>query len=305
MFEELKTFITVVDYKNFTKAGEALNLSQPSVSSHIKHLEERFGTILINRSVKQKSITITESGHRLYKHAKGIMNLLEIAYMEVPDQSGAVKGTLKVGASLTIGEYILPSFLAYFSNHYPDIDVELTISNTSAIANQVKSFTLDIGLVEGSVSSGQLLQTYFLQDRLVLALPYDASLSGTTWDLSMLENHKWIVREAGSGTREYLDMFLNFYEIAPKNIMVLGSNYAVKEAVKNNLGITIISDLVAKPSALKKELSIFYLEEPFIRHFSWIMPKSIVPTKATDLFIKELKEYSQNLKIPLSDDYHL
>lgn len=296
MFEELKTFIAVVDYKNFTKAAQALNLSQPSVSSHIKHLEMHFGTILINRSVKQKNITITESGYRLYQHAKGIMNLLEIAYLEVPEQSGTIKGTLKVGASLTIGEYIIPSFLAYFSKHYPDIDVELTISNTTAITNQIKSLTLDIGLVEGTVSSSELLQEYFFQDRLVLAMPYDNFSENIKYSPALIEDKKWIVREAGSGTREYLDMFLNLHEIVPKKVMVLGSNYAVKEAVRNNLGITIISDLVARPASLEKELSIFYLDEPFIRHFSWILPKSIAPTKATHLFIEELMDYTKTLK---------
>lgn len=77
MFEELKIFIAVVEYKNFTKAGEALNLSQPSVSSHIKNLERYFGVTLIDRSVKRKTIFITESGYKLYERAKEIVNLLK------------------------------------------------------------------------------------------------------------------------------------------------------------------------------------------------------------------------------------
>ena len=83
MIEEFKTFIAVVDFKNFTKAAEYLNLSQPSVSTHIKNLEIIFGVTLINRSVKQKTISITESGYTLYKRAKEIINLLDITFLDV------------------------------------------------------------------------------------------------------------------------------------------------------------------------------------------------------------------------------
>ncbi len=92
MLEELKTFIAVVECKNFTKAGEHLNLSQPSVSTHIKHLEHHYGVILIDRSIKQKTIFITENGYKLYKRAKEIVNLLETTYMEVRDISDSIKG---------------------------------------------------------------------------------------------------------------------------------------------------------------------------------------------------------------------
>ena len=133
MFQELKTFIHVVEFNNFTKAGEYLNLSQPSVSTHIKNLENYFGVKLINRSVKQKKILITDSGYKLYEKAKEIMSLLDITYMEVRNNTDTLKGKLKIGASLTIGEYLLPRFISYFTNKYPDIDVELSINNTYII----------------------------------------------------------------------------------------------------------------------------------------------------------------------------
>ena len=103
MIEELKTFISVVDYKNFTKAAEYLNLSQPSVSTHIKNLENIFGVTLINRSIKQKTISITESGYTLYKRAKEIISLLDVTFIDVKNLSSSVKCSLKIGDSLTIG----------------------------------------------------------------------------------------------------------------------------------------------------------------------------------------------------------
>ena len=90
MFEELKTFISVVEFKNFTKAGNHLNLSQPTVSTHIKNLENYFGTTLINRSIKQKNIFITEKGYILYKRAKEIINLMDVTYREIRDRKSVV-----------------------------------------------------------------------------------------------------------------------------------------------------------------------------------------------------------------------
>ncbi|MGL4914409.1 MAG: LysR family transcriptional regulator [Romboutsia sp.] len=292
MFEELKTFIAVVELKNFTKAGESLNLSQPSVSTHIKNLENIFGVRLINRSIKQKSIIITESGFILYKRAKEILNLIDITHMEVRNTSNSIKGHLKIGASLTIGEYILPKFLSIFSKKYPDIDIEIFIENTSIICNHLKELTLDIGLIEGTSSSSAFTQEYFLEDKMVLALPYNSELITENFTLNKLQNQKWVVREEGSGTREFLNMFLGTNEIIPNGIIVLGSNYAVKEAVRNNLGITIISNLVALPAFKNKELSIIDLSNTYSRHFSYILPKNITISKASQIFLDEFKIYT-------------
>lgn len=295
MFEELKTFIAVVEFKNFTKAGEHLNLSQPSVSTHIKNLENVFGVRLINRSVKQKTIVITESGFTLYKKAKEILNLIDITHMEVLNTSNSLKGHLKIGASLTIGEYVLPKFLAIFCKKYPDIDIEVFIENTSIICSHLKELTLDIGLIEGTSSSSSFIQEYFLEDKMVLAFPYNSELITDNFSFDKLQNQKWVVREEGSGTREFLNMFLGTNEIVPNGIMVLGSNYAVKEAVRNNLGITIISNFVALPGVENKELSIIELNNPYVRHFSYILPKNITISKASQVFLEEFKEYTSSL----------
>ncbi len=291
MFEELKTFIAVVEYKNFTKAGCHLNLSQPSVSTHIKNLENHYGVTLINRSIKQKTIFITENGYKLYKRSKEIIHLLETTYMEVRDISDSIKGSIKVGASLTIGEYILPKFLTSFCKKYPDIDVEIFIENTSLISSSVKDLTLDIGFIEGISVYPNFNQEYLLEDKMVLALPYDSRLSNTNLSLDKLQNQNWVVREEGSGTREFLNKFLSTNKIVPKNIMVLGSNYAVKEAVRNNLGITIISSLVASRAAENKELFIIELDDSYSRNFSYILPKDITISKIAEIFLNEFKEY--------------
>lgn len=291
MFEELKTFIAVVEHKNFTKAGEYLNLSQPSVSTHIKNLEHYYGVTLINRSIKHKSIVITENGYKLYNRAKEILNLLDTTYIEVRNISDSIKGIIKIGASLTIGEYILPRFLTIFSKKYPDIEVDLLIENTTIIAENIKDLTLDIGFIEGISSYPNLNQEYLSEDKMVLAVPYNSYWTDNKFTFDLLQNQNWVAREEGSGTREYLNLFLNSNKIIPKNLMVLGSNYAVKEAVRNGLGITIISNFVAAPAVENKELITINLDKSYNRSFSYILSKNINVTKATEIFLKEFKSY--------------
>ena len=291
MFEELKTFITVVELKNFTKAGLKLNLSQPTVSKHIKNLEQYFKVILINRSIKQKNISITEDGHILYKRSKEILNLLDLTYMELNDHHTKVSGTIKIGASYTIGEYVLPKFLAIFLKKYPHINTEIHIDNTHNVCSSVSDFLFDIGLIEGSFYHTNLYKEYFYKDKMTLVTPYDLQIDS----INSLNNFNWIVREKGSGTREYVDLFLSYNKISPKNIMVLGSNYAVKEAVKNNLGITIISKLVVEQPHLNQEVNLYELDDSFIRNFSYITSKNTSNSYITNLFIEELKNYSLEL----------
>lgn len=293
MIDELKTFIAVVDFKNFTRAGESINLSQPSVSTHIKNLESYFNTQLINRSIKQKNIVITESGYLLYKKAKEILHMIDSTKAELRSLDGHVKGHLRIGASLTIGEYLLPKFLAKFSSKYPDIEFELIIENTHNICSKIKNFTLDIGLIEGTTPSSDFNQNYFLEDKMVIACSKNSDILNGTFSIDKLQNKNWIVREEGSGTRDYINMFLTTNKIVPNNLMVLGSNYAIKEAVKNNLGITIISSYVTAPAVENNELETIELEKSYTRPFSYILPKNINTSHITNLFIKELVEYTK------------
>ena len=115
MIDELKSFIQVVDEQNFTKAAQKLNLSQPAVSMHISGLEKQLDTILILRSNKQKNFLLTPDGELLYKRAKKIVHQYEEMMNEIKSQKTEVQGTLKIGASLTIGEYLLPKILLQLS----------------------------------------------------------------------------------------------------------------------------------------------------------------------------------------------
>lgn len=295
MFEELKTFIAVVDCKNFTKAAENLNLSQPSVSTHIKNLEAFFEVTLINRSVKQKSISITESGYVLYKRAKEILNIFNVTVKEVKELTDSVKGVLKIGASSTIGEYILPKFISEFYSKYPEINIEVLIDNTYGIATKLKNMNLDLGIVEGSVASAYFNQEYFLDDKMVLAVPYDSGIKKSNLNINDLQNKNWVAREYGSSARQYLNLFLSRNKLIPQNVTVLGSNFAIKEAVRDNVGITIMSNIVIDEYVDAKKVSIYELDDNFNRYFSFIYLKDTPLSTLANIFIEELKNYSMKL----------
>ena len=132
--EALKTFVTLAEVKNFTKTAELLLISQPSVSLHIKNLEQEFQTQLFLRS--PKFLKITPTGEILYERAKQIMTIYEQTKQDILEHHNMIKGELKIGASFTIGEYILPSLLMDLQKDYPDLELQVLIGNTR------KSFNL-------------------------------------------------------------------------------------------------------------------------------------------------------------------
>lgn len=290
MLEEIKTFIAVVEHESFTKASKAINLSQPSVSLHIKHLEGYFNTTLIQRSIKQKNITVTKSGKLLYDRGKQMLELLEETKYDLLNYSKVIKGELHIGASFTIGEYFLPAFLGYVAKEYPDLKLQVTIENTSNICRKVENLEVDLGLIEGIVPKDKFDYEDFYKDKMMLAVPYNDQMTYKKFLKYNYKNQTWITREEGSGTRECLNIFFNSNNIVPKNVIVFGSNYAVKEAVKNNLGVTFISEHIAKIAEKNKELIIVDTKEEYIRSFSYILPKNIIVSNATKAFIDEIKK---------------
>ena len=294
MLEELKTFIQVVKYRNFTKAAKKVNLSQPTVSLHIKRLEQYFDTTLITRSSKSKEVLITKQGEFLYEKGQDLIAQIDLLKGELLQIDDKAKKKILVGASKTIGDYFLPQIIGDFSNKYPDIQLEVFIENTAHICDMMNEGEIQVGLIEGIDSYYDFDREYFYQDRMVVAVSNKSPLATMDVSIDDLNNQIWISREEGSGTQEYLKLFLNMHNITPKNVIVFNSNYAVKEAVKNGIGITIISECVVSHAAFDKELNILPLELLPKRKYSYILPKD----KEVDLdiltFINMLKDYKVN-----------
>ncbi|WP_440971145.1 selenium metabolism-associated LysR family transcriptional regulator [Peribacillus frigoritolerans] len=290
--DPLKVFVTVIEQKNFSRAGDILNLSQPGVSLHIRNLENELGTKLIYRSPKQ--VQITEPGKILYRHAKQMLNHYETAKREINEFNNVVSGTMKIGASFTIGEYYLPKVLAEFAAQYPMVDIQIIISNSNDVIQGIRSNKLDIGLIEGETDYKDIDVIPFMNDEMIVVVPPDHPLS--QMDLiegNMLQNQTWVLREQGSGTRTYSDKLLSSLELNIKKTFIFTSIQGVKEAVMAGLGIALLSRLTVQKELKSNELKTFHLKnEPLIRPFSIVKKLDFEASKAMELFLRKVEEFA-------------
>ncbi|MDM5358981.1 selenium metabolism-associated LysR family transcriptional regulator [Peribacillus sp. ACCC06369] len=290
--DPLKVFVTVIEQKNFSRAGDILNLSQPGVSLHIRNLENELGTKLIYRSPKQ--VQITEPGKILYRHAKQMLNHYETAIREINDFNNVVSGTMKIGASFTIGEYYLPKVLAEYAAQYPLVDIQIIISNSNEVIQGIRSNKLDIGLIEGETDYKDIDVSPFMNDEMIVVVPPVHPLS--QMDIiegSLLQNQTWVLREQGSGTRAYSDKLLSSLELNIKKSFIFTSIQGVKEAVMAGLGIALLSRLTVQKELKSNELKTFHLKnEPIIRPFSIVRKLDFEASKAMELFLRKVEEFA-------------
>jgi len=199
----LETFITVAKIKSFTKASEILNITQPAVSQHIKFLEEYYGVTFIRKS--GKTIKLTEEGKILYGHAVELERIYRNIETEFRNKDNINK-TFYVGASMTIGGYILPYILAEYKSFYKNIDILLQVNNTEEIIEKLLNRKIDLALIEGNFDKGKFKYKKYKDDELVLAVSHlhvFAKYKSITIDEVLKGN--LILREKGSGTREIFE----------------------------------------------------------------------------------------------------
>ena len=242
--DSMRVFITVADKKNFSKAAKALSLTQPAVSFQIQTLEQYYQTMLFDRV--NRHVKLTSAGELLLDYAVHMNNLQAELERNMQQLTGHVKGELLVGASTTIGEYILPYVVGAFKQEYPDVNATIQIMNTNDIAENVNNKSFDLGIIEGPVELTENMESIaFLEDELVLAIPSNhpfATKESIT--LEELKTLPYITREPGSGSRLIFEQALidADFDIEDLNIvMELGSTTSIKSAIMGGLGISTIS----------------------------------------------------------------
>lgn len=289
LLEELKTFVAVIEKKNFTKAGESLHISQPTVSLHIKHLEEELQASLLIRA--NKTFHITPAGEFLYERAIQLLHLSEQTKEEILWQHKKVSGSLRIAASYTIGESVLPEILTKLHRKYPDLHVEVAIVNTEDVEVAVREFRADIGCIEGSVQAKGLIIQPFMEDELILVAASGHPLASIhPFKGTDLQTSHWVMREVGSGTREYTDYLLQSIGHIKPSKTVIGSNEGVKKAVLCELGIAAVSVHTVKAeldSGQLVQLKVHTL--PKKRTFSTLCSPLMAEKKHVTVFLKELQ----------------
>lgn len=269
-YDALKTFVTLVEVNNFTKASEILHISQPSVSLHIKNLEQEFHTTLFIRS--PKSVQITPTGEILYKRAKQIIAIAEAAQEDILAYHHSIQGTLIIGASFTIGENILPSILSKLQQQFPQLELQVIIGNTEEIIQFTKLLQVDIGLIEGQAHDHELIIQPSMQDELFIVSASNHPLvEQQSITISQLQRQKWVAREAGSGTRNYLDHLFRTNGLQVHSLLTISSNQGVKESVIEGLGLSLLSGSVIERDIRNGDIAILPLtEQRFMRTFSYL-----------------------------------
>ena len=274
----LQVFYTVAKQLSFTKAAELLYMTQPAVTFQVKQLEEHFNTRLFERS--HSKITLTPAGEVALEYAERILNLNGEMEIRLGELTGQVSGTLLVGASTTIAEYMLPRLLGDFKAQYPHVHARLTVANSETIESKVADHTLDVGLIESPSHHPQLTSHICCEDDLVaICSPKHQVAKYASITPTQLAELPYVSRESGSGTREVVDDYFRQHGVQPEDLhitMELGSREAIKGAVEAGLGIAIVSratilkevklgDLVAVTlnPRLNRPLSLVYTTEKF------------------------------------------
>ena len=258
---QLRTFKTVADVTSFSLAAQRLKLSQPSVSYQVKELEEALGLPLLDRLGKR--VQLTEAGSLLYGYARRMLDTLDEATVAIEEMRGIQRGSLRVGASTTVGIYLLPAALGGFKKLHPGLVISLEIGTRARVQELVRNNQLDLAVVGPASKDPELAVVPFLSDELVVVAPAGHPLAakrGLT--LKDLTREPFIMRESTSGSRWSLEKEARKAGARLVAAMELGSNGAIKHAVESGLGLAVISRY-----AIALELSSGRLVELKVRGF--------------------------------------
>jgi DNA-binding transcriptional LysR family regulator len=250
---DLQVFLSVAKHLNYTRAGEAVNLSQPSVSVRMRQLERDLGSKLFEQLGKK--IALTEAGQLLVPYATRVIATIDDARHAIDELQGLERGSLRIGASTTPGMYLIPRTIAHFKQSYPKIDVHLAVRDTRQIEEGVIRNEFDFGFVGGHLAGDEVDVVPWITDELVLIVPLGHRLAGkkniTPQDLS---SEKFIFREQGSATRAVVATHLRKCRVDAEAVMEIENPESVKKAVQNGLGIAFISAFAVETELKAKTL---------------------------------------------------
>jgi DNA-binding transcriptional LysR family regulator len=291
---KLRVFCTVAETRSFSKASEIIHLTQPAVSLQIQALEETYETKLFDRS--SSTVSLTPAGEILYKYSKEILSLYASADKEIGEITGLVKGSISIGASTTIGNYLMPSVVSDFKKKNPKIKMHLIVGNTKRVVELLNAGNLDLGMVEGEATKFKLITEKLIADELTLIVPTFHPWAKKK-DISMLDLIKepFIFREEGSGTRQVIEKQLVKRGITVQNMnitTILGSTEAIKEAVENGTGLSVVSKWAVRREARYGSLkSVKFKEGRMLRDFSLVFNRNTITSYAVDEFLSFLRKY--------------
>ncbi len=287
-----------MEQRSFSRAAELCHLTQPTVSGHVKLLEEYFGVTLFDRHTRE--VVPTPAGLLLYRYAKRVVRLVEEMEREMSYYKGGRKGKLRLGGSTIPGQYILPFLLQKFNQAFPDIRVAVHIADTRAVAQLVAEGELELGVIGAKVLETNLHYEPCYEDEIILVLRKDfrvpkLDLTQGVLKPEDLRHLPLIVREKGSGTWLTTKKALKNIGCPPERLKVvaeLGSTEAVRQAVKAGLGAAFLSK-----RAVQEEIDSGLLVQVAVeglsikRNFYLVYPSRRTLSPTAQIFVDFFKEH--------------
>ncbi|KRD28566.1 LysR family transcriptional regulator [Lysobacter sp. Root916] len=247
----LRSFLTVVETQNYSRAAELLFVSQSAVSKAVRELEHQLGLPLLERGGSdgkaQRGVVLTEHGRAVFEHARAIFALERAASEDVRDRVELRQGRLRIGASTTVAAYWLPRSLAAFVRRHPALELELVVGNTDEISRALIDCRIDVGYVEGEVEDARVAATLWRTEPLRVVASADAEATpglGQRAGAAALAAQTWLLREPGSGTRQAAQAWFEAQGFAPARSIEVGSNEAIARAVAAGAGIALLPEPV-------------------------------------------------------------
>lgn len=268
----LRIFVSVCDHKSVTEAANSLHLAQPTVTLVIKELENYYSIRLFDRISRR--LFITEAGRKFYDYAVHIVALFDEMEVSMKDWDGA--GIVRVGASVTIGNFFLPRFVKKFKQDHPEMKVQVCIRNSGQLEQLVLDNALDFAFVEGKPSFSQILAVPFLDDHVVAIVEKEHPLAERK-EISLKELTAWdlILREKGSAGREILDSLFTLHGLKGEPAWESVSTQAIVKAVKAGLGVSVLPYMQVEREIRNGEVAALTIqEEVFERKFYVIRHKN-------------------------------
>lgn len=287
----IQVVLSVAKHQNFSKAADELHMSQPAVSQQVQSLELELGVKLFERNTKR--VRLTKAGAIVVHYGETMAQAFASMKRLIDDLKYEVGGPMSIGASYTFGEYILPYVLASFCEKHPTVRPRIDITNTQHVVDLLVNDSIDLGIVEGLVTSNHVSSEAIANDRMVVIASSESRLvKEPSISPEDLRNTTWILREPGSGTRAAADDLLRVLGVTPLSILEFSSTQALKESVEAGLGVSVLSELT-----IQKELKLGTLRVlPFdygrqVRPFYVVTRNSQFQPRVVQLFIEHMKEF--------------
>lgn len=290
---QLEVLVAIGRESSVSRAAEALSMTQSATSMALAELEKQFSTRLFDRQGKR--LQLNTEGRELLPRAMELLDRAQELESLLEGKTGT--GSLCIGATLTIGNYLATLLIGDYMQQSPGSKVELAVQNTSAIIEQVAHFKLDLGLIEGAIHHPDLQITPWVDDELVIFAAPDHPLANKQ-DINVqdLIDERWILRERGSGTRQVFDAAMRHHLNNLKVLLELEHTEAIKRAVESGLGIGCISRLALKDAF--KRGSLIPLEIAGLdlkRQFNFVLHKQKFLTAGISAFLKLCREVTENI----------